>query len=302
MASRSRPPGPGAPRGRRGSAPPREPHTRAGRDRASAESPSRPPARRSAPALALPAPEARRAGLAAVLGRSPETIPETALDRLTTLLELLETWTRRINLVGPATVPDAWARHVLDSARLVPLIPPGTTRLADLGSGAGFPGLVLAILGASDGVSDGAPLDVHLVESDQRKVAFLREAARVTDTPVTLHAQRIEAVAPLEAAVVTARALAPLPDLLPLVTRHLTPEGVALLPKGRTAADELTACADQWIMRVDRCPRSVPPESSAPSSPSAAASNAAGNEAADETLGSGPILILREIRRVVPDT
>ncbi|SDE37057.1 16S rRNA (guanine(527)-N(7))-methyltransferase RsmG [Rhodospira trueperi] len=236
--------------------------------------------RRPAPTLALPPRAVRRDTLATALGQSPESIPDALIDRLTTLLERLDTWTRRINLVGGSTLPDAWARHVLDSAALMPLIPPGARRLADLGSGAGFPGLVLAILGAPD---------VHLVESDQRKAVFLREAARATAAPVTVHAARIEALASLDADVVTARALAPLPDLLPLVTRHLTDDGVALLPKGRDVASELTACANQWIMRVEHHPASAPvrdPGSAAASAP------------ADP---GGRVLILREIRRVPSD-
>ncbi|WP_299442815.1 16S rRNA (guanine(527)-N(7))-methyltransferase RsmG [uncultured Rhodospira sp.] len=238
---------------------------------------SRPPkpTRRATPALALPSADERRASLAAVLDRPPESIADDTLDRLVTLLERLAHWTRRINLVGPSTLPDAWARHVLDSAALVPLIPPGTRRLADLGSGAGFPGLVLAILGASDVHLP----EVHLVESDQRKAAFLREAARATATPVTIHATRIEALAPLGADVVTARALAPLPDLLPLVVRHLGADGVALLPKGREVESELTACADRWIMRVEPHAAPVPVH-------------------ADP---AGRVLILREIRRVPSD-
>jgi len=234
--------------------------------------------------LLLPPLQARRDGLAAVLGVSVEQIPEDTLARLTTLVERLATWTQRINLVGPSTVPEAWSRHVLDSAALMPLIPPGAQRLADLGSGAGFPGLVLAILGAPD---------VQLVESDQRKAAFLREAARVTETRVTIHAHRIEVLDPLAADVVCARALAPLPDLLPLVARHLTPDGVALLPKGRTASDELTACADQWIMRIQHCPV---PAMRVPSTAGASDDRAGGG------ASPGPILILREIRRVASDT
>ncbi|MQX37478.1 16S rRNA (guanine(527)-N(7))-methyltransferase RsmG [Roseospira navarrensis] len=225
--------------------------------------------------------------MAAALDLDPAAVAHDSLARLTTLVELLATWTQRINLIGPATLPDAWDRHIVESAALLPLIPADARRLADLGSGAGFPGLVLAILGAPD---------VHLVESDQRKAAFLREAARVTETPVTVHAHRIEALDPLAAHVVTARALAPLTDLLPMVTRHLAPEGTALLPKGRTADDELTACADRWIMRVTRRPA---PDVSARASSSQAPAVAGG---AGDGGGPGTILILREIRRVATDT
>ncbi len=115
--------------------------------------------------------------------------------------------------------------------------------MVDLGSGAGFPGLVLAILGAGD---------VHLIESDGRKVAFLREAARVTGTPVTIHAARSGAVPPLGAGVVTARACAPLVRLLALAARHLGDSGLCLFPKGRHVDAELTEAKKLWHMRIGR--------------------------------------------------
>jgi len=115
--------------------------------------------------------------------------------------------------------------------------------LVDLGSGAGFPGLVLAIMGVPE---------VHLVESDVRKGAFLREAARATGAPVTVHSKRIEAVQGLEADVLTARALAPLTDLLDWGARFLRPDGVALLLKGQNVEDELTATTKYWKMRTER--------------------------------------------------
>src|SRR3546814_4796348 len=97
------------------------------------------------------------------------------------LVALLAKWQRAVNLVGKGTLPDLWRRHMLDSAQLWALLPPGATNLVDLGSGVGLPGLVLAILGAPD---------VHLVEADAKKCAFLREAARVTATAVTVHKDR----------------------------------------------------------------------------------------------------------------
>jgi 16S rRNA (guanine527-N7)-methyltransferase len=132
---------------------------------------------------------------------------------------------------------------VLDSAQLFPLLPPESRGLADFGSGAGFPGLILAIMGAES---------VHLVESDTRKAAFLREAARETGATVTVHAKRIEAILPFQTDVVTARALAPVDALLRMVYRFLSPGGVCLFPKGRNAEDELTAASGSWTMRVQR--------------------------------------------------
>jgi 16S rRNA (guanine527-N7)-methyltransferase len=164
-------------------------------------------------------------------------------ERLNTYADLLRKWQRSINLVGPRTLDDLWNRHFTDSAQLLPLIPPSARVLVDFGSGAGFPGLVLAILGVSE---------VHLIESDQRKSTFLREVARATGTPITVHAKRIEQVAPFPADVVSARALAPLADLLGFAAPFLRSDSLCLFPKGQMAEDELTAASKIWNMNVDR--------------------------------------------------
>ena len=142
---------------------------------------------------------------------------------------------------------------MLDSAQLFPLIPSEARVLVDLGSGAGFPGLVLAILGVPE---------VHLIESDARKCAFLREAARVTETRVTVHASRIEAMAPLAADAVTARALAPLPELLDLASPFLQPHTICVFLKGKTAAEELRATRDRWHMQASVVPSRTDPDAS----------------------------------------
>ena len=174
----------------------------------------------------------------AEIGVSRET-----LDRLIAYEEVLRKWQPRINLVGPSTLPDAWRRHFLDSAQLYPLLPEGTRRLVDLGSGAGFPGLVLAMMGVPE---------VHLVESDTRKCAFLREAARVGGVKVTVHNKRIETVTGIEADVVTARALAPLSDLLNWAHPFIGSRGTAILPKGQNVEDELTDATKCWNISVER--------------------------------------------------
>jgi 16S rRNA (guanine527-N7)-methyltransferase len=163
--------------------------------------------------------------------------------RLETYLGLLEEWRPRVNLVAHSTFTDPWRRHVLDSAQLMPLLPDGLGRIADLGSGAGFPGMVLAMLGASD---------VHLIESEGRKCAFLETVSRETNCPVTIHNNRAETLPGLAADVVTARALAPCKRLLPLVARHLNADGTALLLKGRKAEEELTECSKNWMMSLTR--------------------------------------------------
>jgi len=174
-------------------------------------------------------------------------VSRETMDRLRAYAELLVKWQAKINLVGPATMADLWRRHFLDSAQLFPLLPAPpegrARRLVDLGSGAGFPGLVLAIMGAGD---------VHLVESDQRKCAFLREAARITDTRVTIHALRIETLAPLDADVITARALASLDKLLDWAAPHRTAHTIHIIPKGKEAEAELTEAAQSSTLEVTR--------------------------------------------------
>ena len=164
--------------------------------------------------------------------------------RLDAYVALLGKWTRAINLVSSSDRADIWARHVRDSLRLVPLIPDGVDRVLDLGSGGGLPGMVLA-------VATGIPFD--LVEADRRKAAFLREAARVTAAPVTVRCQRIEAGGIPAAALVTARALAPLPRLLGYAYPLLQPGGTCLFHKGADLEQELAACT-AWRMRVERFP------------------------------------------------
>ncbi|MCG5241934.1 16S rRNA (guanine(527)-N(7))-methyltransferase RsmG [Azospirillum doebereinerae] len=170
-------------------------------------------------------------------------VSRETLERLSAYEVLLRKWQPKINLVGPSTLPDLWRRHFLDSAQLFPLLPDATRVLVDLGSGAGFPGLVLAILGVPE---------VHLIESDSRKAVFLREAARAAGVTVTVHNKRIETVTGIEADVVTARALAPLADLLGWSFPFLGSRGTALFLKGQALDDELTAVAGGWTLRSER--------------------------------------------------
>jgi 16S rRNA (guanine527-N7)-methyltransferase len=163
-------------------------------------------------------------------------------DLLKRHLALLSRWNARINLVSPATLARAWDRHIRDSAQLWPQAPAAPRRWVDLGSGAGFPGLVIAAIAA-----DISPrTEVVLIESDGRKAAFLLAVLAETGLPARVLTARAEDVAPLAADVVSARALAPLPQLLPLVARHLAPAGIALLPKGRQADAEIAAARRKW--------------------------------------------------------
>jgi len=169
-------------------------------------------------------------------------IDADTMDRFEIYLALLSKWQRAINLVGKNTLANAWRRHILDSAQLLPHIEKDL-KIADLGSGAGLPGLVIAI-------ATGA--NVQLVESDQRKATFMREVARETGTDVDVHVARIEDLPSLDADIVTARALAPLPKLLPWVHRHLKKGGKSVLMKGASVDQELTESTKQWTMNVVR--------------------------------------------------
>lgn len=180
----------------------------------------------------------------AVLHRLSVSRETTA--RLDVYVEVLSRWSRRMNLVGRATLADVWRRHIEDSAQLLALAPTDARRWLDLGSGAGLPGLVIAALAADQRPS----LKVALVDSDSRKAAFLQTAAREMGLAPEIIACRIEMLDTPKADVVSARALAPLPKLLDYVTPHLAAGGVCLLPKGATFASELTEAAQHWHSRT----------------------------------------------------
>ena len=173
-------------------------------------------------------------------------VSRETLDRFRLYADRLVAWHASLNLVAASTLPDLWRRHILDSFQLAAFIPRGTPRPAvtDLGSGAGFPGLVLAI-------ATGHP--VTLVEADTRKCAFLGEVARQTDAPVSILNLRIEALCsrvpstPVD--ILTARALAPLPALCGFAAA-LRPAS-CLFPKGRKWRDELADARKRWTMRVE---------------------------------------------------
>lgn len=174
------------------------------------------------------------------------------MDRLRNYADLLRRWTTVINLVSTRDAEHVWTRHVEDSLRLLPLLPPGLDRGVDLGSGGGLPAIPLAIV-------SGIPFD--LIESDQRKATFLREAARLTASPITVHCERIEHATVAPAALVTARALAPLPKLLDYAARFLQPGATCLFPKGANAAAELADASQSWTFQHDEYADPANPES-----------------------------------------
>ncbi|HWE74163.1 MAG TPA: 16S rRNA (guanine(527)-N(7))-methyltransferase RsmG [Stellaceae bacterium] len=179
-------------------------------------------------------------GFARVSGVSRET-----LDKLTSYVELLSQWNRRINLVSANTLGDVWRRHVLDCAQLAKHLPRQTRVAVDLGAGAGLPGLILAAMGVPE---------MHLVESDLRKSAFLREAARIMDVAVTLHPERIEKVAAFPADAVVARACASLDQLIDYSEKFVSPKTVFLFLKGETAGAELAAARAAWSLTAETIP------------------------------------------------
>ncbi|HXE27990.1 MAG TPA: 16S rRNA (guanine(527)-N(7))-methyltransferase RsmG [Stellaceae bacterium] len=184
-------------------------------------------------------------GFARVSGVSRET-----LEKLTAYVELLSQWNRRINLVSANTMGDVWRRHILDCAQLAKYLPRQTRVAVDLGAGAGLPGLILAAMGVPE---------MHLVESDLRKSAFLREAARIMDVAVTLHPERIEKVAAFAADAVVARACAPLTQLIDYSEKFLLPKTVCLFLKGENVGEELAAAKASWSLSAETIPSLTDP-------------------------------------------
>jgi len=173
------------------------------------------------------------------------SVPPDASPALQRYVELLRRWNRSINLVGARDIPVLWTRHIVDSLQLGALWSRRPERAIDLGSGAGLPGLVLAI-------HYGVHFD--LVEQDQGKAAFLREAARVTGAPVTVVATKIEDAVLPRAPLVTARGLAPLSKLLGYAEKLLTPGGECLFLKSRGVEAEIAEAAKGWTMDMEKIP------------------------------------------------
>ncbi|WP_420548470.1 16S rRNA (guanine(527)-N(7))-methyltransferase RsmG [Curvivirga sp.] len=170
-------------------------------------------------------------------------VSRETMEKLKQYDELLQKWQKKINLVGPATMPDRWRRHFLDSAQLLPLIPEDAKIHVDMGSGAGFPGLVLAIM---------TGMEVHLIESDLRKCLFMREVIRVTGANVTVHNKRIEKITDIKADVISARALASLSKLLDYANSFLKKDTLCIFPKGKRFEEELTELKYVWYIKEHR--------------------------------------------------
>jgi len=196
---------------------------------------------------------ADRARALALVSVSRET--EARLDRFAALL--LD-WQRRMNLIAASTVPTLWTRHIADSLQLL-AIAPKARKWADLGSGGGFPGVPIACALAEQNSAE-----VYLIESNKKKAAFLREAVRVTGAPAVVHAERVADFAREfrgELDAVTARALAPLPELLSIAYPLLKRGAPGLFPKGQDVEAELTQATKCWSIQASLVPSRTDPKS-----------------------------------------
>ncbi len=169
-------------------------------------------------------------------------VSRETLNRLKLYEALLQKWTPRINLVSRTSLAEAWQRHILDSMQIFDLAPHPVDHWVDIGSGGGFPGLVIAIMG----MDDRSPSRVTLVESDTRKCAFLRNVIRETGAPASVVNDRIENIPPLQADILSARALANLTQLVSYADLHLSKSGTAIFPKGASWENELSEAQRTW--------------------------------------------------------
>ena len=183
--------------------------------------------------------------------RAQTSVSQETLARLKAYADVLADWNARHNLVAKSTLPDLWQRHMWDSAQLASLIPENAKTLADLGSGAGFPGLVLAAMRPD--------LAVTLHEATTKKCAFLRAAAERMGLRVTIENARMEDQNKSPCDVVTARACAPLPLLLDYAYRFTGPNSVCLFLKGQNVGSELTEAHKYWNMKASQVPSQTDP-------------------------------------------
>lgn len=177
-------------------------------------------------------------------------VSRETFERLEIYAGLLRKWNPAINLVAPSTMDDLWDRHMVDSAQVFRLLPQNARKWCDVGSGGGFPGVVVALL-AHEVFPD---LKVTCIESDLRKATFLRTVLRETGVNASVISARIEEAPPQNADVFSARALASLDKLLDFSERHLSESGVCLFLKGAKYQEEINQALDYWSFELDKIP------------------------------------------------
>ncbi|MEM9715445.1 MAG: 16S rRNA (guanine(527)-N(7))-methyltransferase RsmG [Pseudomonadota bacterium] len=184
------------------------------------------------------------------------TVSRETLDRLKLFEALTRKWTRTINLVSPATLDAFWDRHIVDSAQIWALRPVKASTWVDIGAGGGFPGLVIAALAAEQDPE----LKVTLVESDTRKCVFLRQTAREMGLSVTVETERVEKLTAPKADILSARALATVDQILNFSRKLTDLSTVFILPKGKTAHQELDVARESWSFECQTSPSETDPE------------------------------------------
>lgn len=183
-------------------------------------------------------------------------VSRETLERLEHFSAAVEKWTKTINLIAPGTVDALWDRHIVDSAQIFRFSPTGARHWVDIGSGGGFPGLVVSVLAKQHAPS----MTTTLIESDQRKAVFLRSVIRDLDLHCAVIADRIEQAPAVKADIASARALASLSAIIPLLYRHLDQGGAALLHKGKRFREEIADARKSWSFDLEDHPSLTDPD------------------------------------------
>lgn len=183
-------------------------------------------------------------------------VSRETMERLSHYVALMQKWNQAINLVSKSTIPQIWQRHIADSLQLTGYLQSDQSVWADLGSGGGLPGLVIAIVAKESHPN----LRFHLVEIDQRKSVFLRQVAHDLNLNVHVHTSKIEETAPLQADVLSARALAPLSILCAFAQRHLGLGGICIFPKGAQSDSEITEARKFWSFSLEQATSKTEPQ------------------------------------------
>jgi len=177
-------------------------------------------------------------------------VSRETIHKLSTYEKMLVEWNEKFNLISASTLPNIWMRHFSDSAQILKYIPANATKLADMGAGAGFPGLVLAILAQEHKTS----LHIHEIESTGKKAHFLQAVVDELKLNVTIRRSRVEDIRDLKADIVTARALKALPELLKYANYLTHKDTICIFPKGKNAAEELTEARKYWTFALETHP------------------------------------------------